>query len=203
MKKKALEMALQQIAQNPRPKSHLEQYPTPANIAADVLFTAHALGDIEKKKVIDLGCGTGIFAIGAKLLGAKEVIGMDIDEEVIEIARENTRKFEIDVDFERSKIKDFNVKCDTVVQNPPFGAQTKHADRPFLNVALNISSVVYSLHLTETQEFIERISREHKAEITHRKRYDFEIRHTFEFHRKEKKYFDVTLFRLARAEGMR
>jgi putative methylase len=200
MKKKALEMALQKIPAHPAPDPALEQYPTPAKIAADVLYTAHSLGDIEDKKVMDLGCGCGIFAVGSKLLGAEKVIGMDVDEKAIDIAREYAQNLDLEVDFLVGEIKDFNEKGDTVVQNPPFGAQKRHADRPFLEKALALSNVVYSLHVTETQNFIKQLSDKLQANITHTKRYDFEIKHTFSFHTKEKKNFDVTMFRLEKIE---
>ena len=41
------------------------------------------------KKVLDLGCGSGILAIAALLLGAKSALGCDIDEAVPRIAAEN------------------------------------------------------------------------------------------------------------------
>ncbi|UCE39668.1 MAG: methyltransferase [Thermoplasmata archaeon] len=189
-------MTLQKIPSHPEPKPRLEQYATPANIAADVLFLAHSFGDIENKVVFDLGCGTGTFAIGAKLLGAREVMGIDIDSKAIEIATETVENFGLEVDFRISEIKDFNMKCDTVLQNPPFGAQKKHADRPFIKVALDIAKVVYSLHLEKTREFIEEEAKKQKARVTHTKSYEFEIRHTFKFHSKEKKFFDVMMFRM-------
>jgi putative methylase len=201
MKKKALEIALQRIPGIASPKPELEQYNTPAPIAADVLYTAHSLGDIVEKKVIDLGCGTGIFALGAKLLGAVEVIGLDIDERMIEAARESAADMNLEVDFRVGDVGDFDEKCDCVVQNPPFGAQNKHADRPFLEKALELADVVYSLHLTKTNDFIEKFAQSYNAQITHRLRYDFEIKHTFSFHTKEKEYFDVTMYRLQKNEA--
>ncbi len=41
--------------------------------------------------VIDVGCGSGILAIAAGKLGAKEVIAVDIDENAVNTARENLR----------------------------------------------------------------------------------------------------------------
>jgi putative methylase len=35
---------------------------------------------------------------------------------------------------------------DTVLQNPPFGVQTREADRAFLVKALQVGSSIYSLH---------------------------------------------------------
>ena len=76
MKQKKLEIFLQQVPPHPAPIPHLEQYITPATIAADILFTAFHLQDIKKRHLADYGCGTGIFAIGAGLLGANKVYAL-------------------------------------------------------------------------------------------------------------------------------
>lgn len=39
--------------------------------------------------VLDMGCGSGILSIASILLGAKSVVGVDIDENAVRIAREN------------------------------------------------------------------------------------------------------------------
>ena len=36
-------------------------------------------------------------------------------------------------------------ECDTVIMNPPFGAQAEHADRPFLDMALNKAGTIYGI----------------------------------------------------------
>ena len=43
----------------------------------------------QTSKVIDVGCGSGILAIAAWKLGAKEILGVDIDEESVKNSREN------------------------------------------------------------------------------------------------------------------
>ena len=40
-------------------------------------------------RVLDVGCGTGILSIAASMLGAGEVLGIDIDEEAVRAAEEN------------------------------------------------------------------------------------------------------------------
>jgi putative methylase len=196
MDKKHLEMLLERIMHHPSPEARLEQYTTPATIAADILYLALGFEDIVDKKVVDLGCGTGIFAIGAKMLGAKEVVGVDIDPAAIEVAKSNTDQMEVEVRFETKNVLQFEETCDTTIQNPPFGAQKKHADVPFITKALAISPVVYSLHLTKTEDFVTKEADLLGARITHSKKYKFSIPHTYEFHEKKEKEFDVTLFRL-------
>jgi ribosomal protein L11 methyltransferase len=43
-------------------------------------------------KVLDLGCGSGILAMAAVRLGAREVVAADTDARAVEIARENARE---------------------------------------------------------------------------------------------------------------
>ncbi len=40
-------------------------------------------------EVLDMGCGSGILSIASILLGAKHVVGVDIDENAVRIAKEN------------------------------------------------------------------------------------------------------------------
>src|SRR3989344_9409022 len=127
MNKKQLEIILSQLQSAKNPKPTLEQYNIPGDLAADILHFAHLNGDIEGKVVFDFGCGTGRLAIGALLLGAKEVVGIDNDYKVLETAEENlhpiiSRKLAVkgSIKFIQSDIRNFSGKCDTVIQNPPF-----------------------------------------------------------------------------------
>lgn len=44
---------------------------------------------LEGKRVLDVGCGSGILSMAAALLGAKSVLGTDIDPIAVEVARGN------------------------------------------------------------------------------------------------------------------
>ncbi|MGR8935873.1 MAG: 50S ribosomal protein L11 methyltransferase [Gammaproteobacteria bacterium] len=48
--------------------------------------------DVAGKTVIDFGCGSGILAIAAVLLGAKEAHAVDIDPQALEATRDNALK---------------------------------------------------------------------------------------------------------------
>lgn len=47
--------------------------------------------ELKGKRVLDMGCGTGILAIMASKLGAREVVGIDIDEWAYNNAMENIK----------------------------------------------------------------------------------------------------------------
>ena len=201
MKQKSLEMQLQKVPPHPSPVPELEQYLTPAHIAAEMLYIAHGHGDIEGRKVIDLGCGTGILSIGAALLGATEIVGVDVDEASVRIAHRLAVERGLEIDYMVLDLQEFDEKGDTVIMNPPFGSQRKHADVPFLKKALALCPTVYSLHNTETEEFIRKLAKEINGEITFEQRFTYDIRHTFDFHRKEKMEFQATYFRTVRKGG--
>jgi putative methylase len=204
-KKRHLEMMLQQIPPHKSPKVHLEQYTTPSNIASDILWNAYSLGDIKDKKVVDLGCGTGIFAIGSVLLGAREVTGVDIDPDALEIARTQASKMGVEdnIEFISRDIQDFTGNADTVIQNPPFGAQKakrKEADRIFMTKSMEIAPVVYSFHILETEPFVERFFNKLGGCITQKFFYSFPIPRTYHFHEKEKIDIDVIVLRIQKKE---
>ncbi|MDD3985402.1 MAG: METTL5 family protein [Methanobacterium sp.] len=199
-KKRQLEMVLQNILPHKNPKIAFEQYSTPSIIAADVLWNANSIGDIHDRKIVDLGCGTGIFTIGSALLGADESVGVDIDKDAISIANSQAEKMGVKskVHFKTSDINDFHESADTVIQNPPFGAQKanrKGVDRFFITKALEIAPVVYSFHMGETEEFIINFFRKEGATISHLFHYTFPIPRTYNFHIKEKINVKVVLVR--------
>ncbi|MFQ6021048.1 MAG: class I SAM-dependent methyltransferase [Candidatus Aenigmatarchaeota archaeon] len=57
-------------------------------------------------KILDIGCGTGFFTrmMASKIKG--EIIGIDIDDEVLEVARKLTKKQSLDVKYLKQNIYD-------------------------------------------------------------------------------------------------
>jgi putative methylase len=149
IRKLDLELFLAEIASQPTPQVRLEQYTISESIAANLLYIAsYTNNDIIGKTVLDLGCGTGRLALGAAYLGAKETVGVDIDRQAIKTASDNSRKVGLAnyVQWVLANINAINGRFDTVLQNPPFGVQTRKADRVFLRKALQVGNKVYSLH---------------------------------------------------------
>jgi putative methylase len=200
MKLKNLEMMLQRLNGFSHPRASLEQYQTPAPLAARLLFHALMKGDIEGKVVCDLGCGTGVLAIGASLLGAASVKGVEIDEKAIVTARENAEKLNAEVEFIIGDVREEGIAgklcpCDTVVMNPPFGAQKVHADRPFIDLALRIAPVTYGIFNAGSIPFVKAYTND-RAEISEAVSGSFPIKRTFAFHTRDIQEIEVEILRL-------
>ena len=56
------------------------------------------LSDLSGKNVLDHGTGTGVLAIFAKRLGAKQVVAVDIDDKSVENAKENAALNGVEID---------------------------------------------------------------------------------------------------------
>jgi len=92
-----LEWALDSLEwQFASPSAALEQHATPPDVAAALLHAACLRGDIAGKFVCDLGCGPGVLSIGAAALGAAAVVGLEVDEDALDQARENAEGAEVD-----------------------------------------------------------------------------------------------------------
>ena len=103
MNQRKLEMLLEAIEGFSDPEIELEQYQTPSPLAAEILHFAFMQRDLDDS-VQDLGCGTGILAIGAKLLGVRNVVGYDADPRALEIAKINAKKLGVEANFVFSDI---------------------------------------------------------------------------------------------------
>lgn len=206
LNKKQLEIILSKLKTAESPRPSLEQYTIPGELAAQILNLALLNGDIKDKVVFDLGCGSGRLAIGSFLFGAREVVGVDTDDKVLETAEENFHslhsvfselKLKGSVRFVLSDIKDFTGKCDTVMQNPPFGVQSDNLDKIFLEKALECGKRIYSLHKGEyekTRDSITRFVESKGGKVEKIIPYTFPIPHMFRFHKKPVKEASVNLY---------
>ncbi|MEN6610517.1 MAG: METTL5 family protein [Methanoregulaceae archaeon] len=202
MKLRDLEIRLERLEGLSYPSVKLEQYPTPAPLAARMLYDAFMRGDIEGKRVLDPGAGTGVLAIGASLLGASEVIAVEVDPDAVSVAERNTLHTGTDVHYITSDVKRACLSeelgmFDTAVMNPPFGAQNAHADRPFLDLALRTANVTYGIFNAGSREFINGYIRG-RGTISDAIGGKCSLKRTFSFHRKDRLEINVEILRIVR-----
>lgn len=75
--------------------------------------------DCKNKTVVDYGCGSGILGIAALLLGASNMIGIDIDPQAVEATQANAERNGIEASRYEVKLPPYegDIKADIVVAN--------------------------------------------------------------------------------------
>jgi putative methylase len=201
--KSALTQQLGVVAGFDDPRVDLEQYRTPPELAAHLVHTADLQGDVEDRTVVDLGCGTGMLALGASLRGPGTVVGVDIDRDALSTARENERRVASTsaISWIRADATEAPLcptGATTVLMNPPFGAQdgNEHADRAFLATAARIASVSYSIHNADSAAFVRAFAADNAGEVTHAFGAEFDLPRQFDFHEEETRRLDAEVFRI-------
>jgi len=177
------------------PKPELEQYATPPDVVIEIIKQAQTLGHLSGN-VADLGCGTGRLAIGAALAGAK-VTGYEIDNEALNLAKEYSQNHNLDIKWINSAIENIDEKYDTVLMNPPFGAQVPGADRSFLQKSLQIAQNIWSIHMSETKTFVENFIENNSGRVISAYEFNFPIKKSMPFHTKEIKNEKAILYHVA------
>lgn len=89
-----------------------------------LLGLEHVMRRRRVTKVLDLGTGSGVLAIGALKIGAKSAIGTDIDLDSVRVAEDNAAKNDVSVRFKgvhcsgvRNRIVQAGAPYDTVFAN--------------------------------------------------------------------------------------
>ncbi len=153
-----LELVIQGIPGYRAPRLRLEQYVTDANIVAVAVWDAHMRNYLTNARVLDLGCGTGRFAIAAALMGAVQVLCVDVDRGAIDIARGSAGNYNLNsVDFIVEDVRNLELigKFNIVFQNPPFGIWTERGlDIKFLSTAAKYSNIIYTIHKLSTLNYV-------------------------------------------------
>lgn len=200
--RRALERRLADLAGFSDPSSDLEQYATPAPLAAHLVHLADLQDDIVDQTVLDLGTGTGILALGATTRDPARVVGIDRDPAALATARENEWGFgaPLTIDWMLGDAASPPVCASdvTVVMNPPFGAQQSnvHADRAILEAVVDIARVSYSIHNAGSRDFLEAFAADHGGTVTHAFAAELPIGRQFSFHTEETTDIDVVVVRI-------
>ena len=76
----------------------------------------------KKKKVLDIGTGSGCIAISIKKKIYSEVYAIDISDEAIKVAKENSLNLSQEVKFYNQSLETYNPieKFDLIISNPPY-----------------------------------------------------------------------------------
>jgi putative methylase len=201
LSKRQLEIQLGKLKTLGKPNLKLEQYPISSNAASELLYIAGFEQKDLDNRVVDLGTGTGRLAIGAALMGAKEVTGVEIDKQALTLAKENAETVGVRVEWVHSDVEKFDGKFDTVIMNPPYGTRTLHADTRFLEKASQLAPVIYSIHKSATREYVAQFVTQSGLQIDQVRSMKMEIPHLFNFHQKKRVVVEVDLYRITRKNG--
>ena len=201
LSRRSLARRLESVADFSDPTASLEQYLTPADLAAHLCHLAGLHHDLDRP-VVDFGTGTGMLAIGASLAGAECVLGVDVDRDALELARQNAATVDdagpiqwLQADVTRQPL---SLVDTTVLSNPPFGAQrgNRHADRAFLETAAEVAAVSYTIHNEGSHSFVESFADDHDATVTHAFRAPIPIENRFAFHTASEETIETEVFRI-------
>ncbi|TMI18165.1 methyltransferase [Candidatus Bathyarchaeota archaeon] len=194
--KRQLEIQLGRLKIFQTPKLGLEQYPVSPEVAAELLYMAGFEHRDLKGETIDLGTGTGRLAIGAAITGSMKVVGVDIDETAIALARENAVSAGVKVEWLVSDIDDVEGKYDTVIMNPPYGTRSPHLDVRFLERAFELAPISYSIHKSSTRDYLRGVIAKKNRKVDAVRSMSLYIPNLFPFHHKRWENVKVDLYRI-------
>ena len=194
--KRQLEVQLSKLKILKTPRLKLEQYPVSAKVAAELLYMAGLEHNDLKGRVIDLGTGTGRLAIGAALMGAMQVMGVDVDPTALELAEKNAESLGVNIHWVRSKIEEIQGSFDVVIMNPPYGTRSAHADLRFLDKAVQLAKVTYSIHKSSTRSYLAKYLERAGRKVDEVRSMSLDIPHLVNFHTRKWKSVNVDLLRI-------
>ncbi len=88
-----------------------------ATTQACLRFLDELAAEDAARSVLDMGCGSGILAIGARLLGFADVRGFDNDPDCLGVAEENAAANGVSIPFETDDLSHAHAPADVVVAN--------------------------------------------------------------------------------------
>ena len=83
-----------------------KQLPFRTEVEKHTLFSL--LGDVSRKRIIDVGCGDGIYSRQLIDLGAAHVIGVDGADDFIELAVSKNKGYENKIEYHQALIQNFH-----------------------------------------------------------------------------------------------
>jgi len=201
--KKELEIFAESLPVFQKPKLKLEQYPTDASIVATAVWDAYMRGILDT--VLDLGCGTGRFALAAAAMGARRVLCVDLDPEALEIAKKAAETHGLhSVDFLAADVPTLALgrRFAVAFQNPPFGIWSgRGADIAFLAAALRHAEAVYTIHKLSTLQYVKKAAERRGYRLEVLEAAVLNIKPMYRHHRKRIHKVEVFLARVSGSRG--
>ena len=201
MKLKNIISELESLETFSSPKDYLEQYQTPPSVAGEMIHYISNNYNLNNYSIADLGCGTGILGISAALCGCKNVFLFDIDEEALDIAKNNIEKLELEdniqiIQMDVNQLRNcnkLNKYFDLVITNPPFGIRSENgADIEFLKTASYIcNNTIFSLHKFSTINFLKKFYNKKGINDIKSFKIEYNLPKAYKFQKKKEKNIDV------------
>ena len=201
MKLKNIISSLESLETFSSPKDYLEQYQTPPSIAGEMIHYISNNYSLNNYSIADLGCGTGILGISAALCGCKNVFLFDLDEEALDIAKNNIEQLELEdniqiIQMDVNQLRQcnkLNKYFDLVITNPPFGIRSENgADIEFLKTASYIcNNTIFSLHKFSTINFLKKFYNKNGINDIKSFKIEYNLPKTYKFQKKKEKNIDV------------
>lgn len=119
---------------------------------SQLLFDAISSDQLKIESALELGSGNGIISIMLSESNPSwTIIGIDIQPELIQLARANAKSCALEIDFIVADLKDYNSeKVDLILANPPYYELGKHRVSPIESRAIarheimcNMSDLLY------------------------------------------------------------
>jgi len=205
MRPKHLAIELSKLIPHPCSNVELEQYATEGDLAAYWMLGVDQLDDIVGKHVLDLCAGNGILGLGCLFIGAGRVTLVEADPLAAEVARKNCHNLKSKYDAPTTVIEAFvgtdevDVNdVDIIVMNPPWGVQSKRADRAILQYAFgqNVESI-HVLHSAKATH-LESLAKDNGWEVEGILESKFRLPPTYYHHSKGKAFTDIICWRFFR-----
>ena len=106
-------------------------------VNTDTVFLGMFLDQMIGKSVLDIGTNTGALLLYAHHHGAKELFGVDIHEDALELAEKNLSKYTDRFKLYCSRVQDLQIDpVDVIVCNPPFFEMNNVTDDEYFKEAL-------------------------------------------------------------------
>ena len=116
--------------------------------------------DCQDKSIIDYGCGSGILGIAGLLLGANNMVGIDIDPQAVQATQDNAQRNHIDSSRIEVKLPPYesDLQAEVVVANILAGPLAQLADTISALVATGGQLALSGILSNQAQEVIDAYS---------------------------------------------